>query len=211
MSWRLGPLAWMTVRWPREITADQLAATFRMLAGSAGRPVVLQATGKNGAVNHQIVVPAPKAVVVTEQLRAIMPGIGVEEINFALESEGFHRAVRLRMSSRRRPLRTDRPEDVARALLTVLAQAGAKERLVLQWVLGPHLRPMVVPNKVAGHLGDTWTQALLAAPCATPMPLDSEARSALRTKQGEAGWRAIGRIAVKAASEQRQRQLIGEA
>lgn len=210
MSWRSAQLTWLTLRWPRDVTTDQLAACFRMLASVAGWPVVLEATGKNGVVDHNIAVPAPKAGVVTEQLRAIMPGLGVDEDDPGRDAVGMHRAVRLRLSSRRRPLRTDRLEDVARALLTVLAQAGAKEHLVLQWVLGPHLRPVVVPTKVAGHLGDTWPRALLAAPWATPMPLDTEARSALRTKQGEAGWRAIGRIAVKAASHSRQRQLIGQ-
>ena len=42
---------------------------------------------------------------------------------------------------------------------------------------------------------ESWVGALLLAPFGPPPPADAELRSALRTKQGEPGWRAVGRVA----------------
>jgi len=41
-----------------------------------------------------------------------------------------------------------------------------------------------------------------------PGPVDAEQRRALAAKRGEPGWRAVGRFAVKAATESRRRQLL---
>jgi len=202
-------MTWLTLRWPREVQPDQLTAAFRQLAASAGSPVVLQAVGTATYVEHFVAVPANKLGLVTQQLRASLPGLGVDEMSEPSTDLSLNHAIKLSFTTRRRPLRTDNPEQISRALLTALTHIGPKERLILQWVLGPRLAPMVIPTKLPGQHHESWTKSLLAAPWSGPAPVDPEARSALRTKQGEPGWRAIGRIAVRAATVPRQRQLLG--
>lgn len=210
MNWRSSPLTWLSLRWPREVTPDHLEAAARILASTAGTPVTLQAVGTTDQVEHFLAVPGSRVALVTDQLRAALPGLGVDEVvDTKDDSLKLNRAIKLAFSTRRRPLRTDDPEHLSRAMLTALAHVGRDEALVLQLVLGPRLTPMVVPNQLPGQHSESWPQALLAAPWAAPSPIDTEARSALRNKQGEPGWRAIGRIAVRAATPARQRQLLG--
>jgi RecA/RadA recombinase len=97
---------------------------------------------------------------------------------------------------------------VSRAMLIALAHVRRGERLSIQWILGRTLAPMAVPNHLEGLGHESWLGALLLAPFGPPPPMDAEARNALRAKQAEPGWRAALRVAVKAKSTARARQLI---
>lgn len=209
MSRRAVRLIWLALRWPREVHPDQLSAAFRVLASSAGSPVILQAAGTAAGVAHHLALPSNRAPLITEQLRAALPGLGLTRERHPDRNRQLNRAIRLTLSTRRRPLRSADPEHLARSLLTALASVAGGEELILQWVLGPALAPRIVPNQLPGQHHESWPVALLRAPWSAPSPVGSEARGALRTKQGEPGWRAIGRIAVRATSAPRQRQLLG--
>ena len=91
---------------------------------------------------------------------------------------------------------------VSRALLTALAHVHRGEQLSFQWVLGRPLAPVAVPNHVEGLAHESWLGALLLAPFGPPPPMDAEAREALRIKQAEPGWQAVGRVAVRAKSRE---------
>ena len=93
-------------------------------------------------------------------------------------------------------------------MLTALAHLHQGERLSVQWVLGRPLAPMAVPNHWRAMGRESWLGALLLAPFGPPPPADAELRNALRTKQGEPGWRAVGRVAVMAKTPGRERQLV---
>jgi len=93
-------------------------------------------------------------------------------------------------------------------MLIALAHARRGERLSIQWILGRTLAPMAVPNHLEGLGHESWLGTLLLAPFGPPPPLDAEARNALRAKQAEPCWRAALRVAVKAKSTARARQLI---
>ncbi len=97
---------------------------------------------------------------------------------------------------------------VSRAMLTALAHVRRGERLTIQWVLGRTLAPVAVPNHLEGLGHESWLGALLLAPFGAPPVVDTEARNALRAKQAEPGWPAALRVAVKAKSPARARQLI---
>jgi hypothetical protein len=103
----------------------------------------------------------------------------------------------------------DEPARLSQALLNALAAAGRHEAVALQWLLGPVRRPVVVPTKHPPVLSESWPRALLSAPFVAPGDFDTEARRALRLKQGDAGWRAFGRIAIAAASRERGHGLLG--
>jgi Type IV secretory system Conjugative DNA transfer len=188
---------------------EQLLQMFRLLASGGGQPVVIEAVGSRGMVEHRLALPESRAGSVVGQLRAAIPGLAVVKAAVRPPLVTTH-AVSLRLSTRRRPLRTDDPLNTSRAVLTALADVRRGERLVLQWVLGRPLRPLVVPNHLEGLGRESWLGALLVAPFGPPPPADAETRHALRTKQGEPGWQAAVRLGVMAASVGRERQLIGQ-
>lgn len=200
-------LIWYRLRWPREVTPEQIVSVFRLLASTADGPVVIEAVGMAGKVEHRLALPAERAEHVIDQCRMILPGLAAEAVPERPPIKVNH-AVSLKLTTRRRSLRHDDPANVSRALLTALAHVGKRERLVIQWVLGRQLPAMAVPSRVEGLTHESWLAALLAAPFGEPRPIDAELRSALKIKQAEVGWRMVGRIGVEAASVNRRRQLL---
>jgi hypothetical protein len=197
------------LRWPREVEPEQVTQVFRLLATTAGSPVVIEAVGSPGGVEHRLALPVGRAEATVDQLRASLPGLAVETVG-TRPALAVTRAVELRLSTQRRPLRTDDLAGVSRAMLTALAQVRRGERLCVQWVLGRSLAPMAVPNRLDGLGRESWLGALLVAPFGTPPVADVELRNALRAKQAEPGWQAVGRVAVQAKLQSRERQLIGQ-
>ena len=114
------------------------------------------------------------------------------------------------MTTRRRSLRVDDLAGVSRALLTALAHPHKHECVAVQWILGRSLPALAVPNRLEAVGRESWLGALLRAPFGPPPPVDVEVRDAVRVKQSEPGWRAVGRIAVKTSTGSRERQLVGQ-
>jgi Type IV secretion-system coupling protein DNA-binding domain len=200
-------LAWYRLRWPREVEPEQVTQAFHLLATTAGGPVVVEAVGSSAGVEHRLAVSPVQAGTIADQLRATIPGLAVEVENDRPPLSAS-RAVELRLSTRNRPLRTDDLARVSRATLTALAHVRGDELLCIQWVLGRPLAALAVPNQLNGLMLRSWLGALLLAPFGPPQPVDTELRNAVRTKQAEPGWRAEARVAVRAKSASRQRQLI---
>jgi hypothetical protein len=200
-------LSWYRLRWPREVVAEQVVQVFRLLATAGGQPVVIEAVGSPGLVEHRVALPAGRAESVVDQLRSAIPGLSVEDCD-ERPALGVSHAVELRMTTKRRPLRTDDVAGVSRAMLTALAHLHRGEHLTVQWVLARPLVPVAVPNHLEGLGRESWLGALLLAPLGPPPPTDVDVRNALRAKQAEPGWRAVGRIAVITKTVGRERQLI---
>lgn len=199
-------LAWYRLRWPREVEPEQVTQMFHLLAAVGGEPVILEAVGKAGLVEHRLALPKAGAGNVLDQLRAAIPGLATVALTERVA--GATHAVELRLNTRRRSLRTDDPQNSSRALLTALAHLGRGEYLTLQWVLARGLPATAVPNRVVAVNRETWLGALLLAPFSPPQEVDVEARNALRAKQAEPGWCAVGRIGVMAKTTGRERQLV---
>jgi hypothetical protein len=200
-------LVWYQKCWPRETAPEHLIQACRLLAATAGSPVVIEAIGSTDHVDHYLAIPRGREGSAAHQLRAAVPGLSLELATERPEIT-VNRAVELRLSTHRRPLRSEDLAGISRALLTSLAHVGPGEQLVLQWVLGPGLAAVAVPNRADSFTLQTWTNLFLSAPSHGPRPLDPEVRSALRDKHTEPGWKLVGRIGVKAESRSRQRQLV---
>jgi hypothetical protein len=179
----------------------------RLLAGSGGSPVVVEVSATNHVVEHRLGVAEGHATQAMSQLRAAIAGIGVEGVPPTNEPIRFDQVVELRLSTRRRPLRTDVAADTMRSLLSALAQARRDEQVLLQWIMSRPSSPRAVPNKIE-LLPESWWRAALSAPFKAPEPADAETRAALRDKHAEPGWRVLGRIAVASSSTARSRQLV---
>jgi hypothetical protein len=200
-------MTWYRLRWPREVTPEQITQVFRLLASAGGQPIVIETVGSAGSVEHRLALPESRAGSVVDQLRAVIPGLAIEEVPTRPPLGASH-AVELHLTTKRRPLRTDDMTGLSRALLTALAYLHRGEQLSVQWILGRPLSAMTVPNDGRSIGRESWIGALLLAPFGPPHPADAELRSALRTKQGEPGWQMVGRVAVIAKIPSRERQLI---
>lgn len=210
---RSRPRLWFQLRWPFEVTADQLAAALASLNGySTPRrrdSLVLLSVGQGHMVTHHLAVREPRAGSARAQLEAAIPGLAVVPVDQppALEVD---RCWRGWISTKTRPLATGRPEATARGLLTALASAEPDEVLALRWVLGPVQRPKVPRNRKAlDDLGlglPDWLTDAVTGPAGSK---DPDARAALVDKQGQPGWRACLHLGVGAVGRRRQRQLLG--
>lgn len=207
------PHEWHWLQFPSLVEPDQLSALLRVLHGLSGptrQPVaVLEVVGRRGAVEHYLRLPATRTSLLRAQAERIVPGLALQPVDRP-DIGAPQAAWRLWASSSRRPLRADDPAAVSQAILNALANAQRGEVLVLQWLLGPVRRPVVVPTKHSPVLSESSPRALASAAFVAPGEFDAEARRALRSKQGEAGWRAVGRIAVTAATSERGRSLLGQ-
>ena len=203
---------WLRLTWPREVTTEQVGAALRALNGlSTPRrrdAIVLQVVAEAGAIEHHIGLPAAKEQALVHQLRQALPGVGTEVLDLSPQVE-VDLAWRLWLSTRRRPLAIDQAEALAGGLLAALGSVASDELLILQWILGPVRRPLFVTTKTPGVHSDSLALSVALAPFGGPGELDAPARRALLAKQGEPGWRAIGRLAVRASGIRRQRQLLG--
>jgi hypothetical protein len=192
--------------WPRETTGAVVATAIRALATTAGTPVTLDALGRNGRVEHRLHLVDGRSGAVLSQLRAAITGVALEHIQpDALPDFGL--ALDLRLTTCRRALHTDNSDAISRSVLTALANVGRDEAVLLRWHLTDRLHPAPVAS--AGHPlpPESLTHAILSAPFGAPPRSDADTRGALRQKQGEAGWRLVGQLAVAAASAPRRQQL----
>lgn len=211
MSWlSTEPFTWLRLRWPRTVTVEQAAAALRALNGLSTpqllRPnVILETAGNADQIEHRLAVAASRAPAAVHQLRQAIAGLVVEEMT-AAPRRPAQRAWTIWLSTKRRPLAVEHSVGVSHALLTALAGANSSEQLTLQWLLGPVRRPSAIPR---GVQRDIKGASLLTLLWGAPSELDSEARRALAAKEGEPGWRAVGRLAVAASTTKRQRQLLG--
>lgn len=196
-------LSWYRLGWPRESLPGNVQALSQVLASLGGAPVVLEAVGRSGIVEHRLGLPARRVEGVLEQARSALPGLSLTPFDRAdLDAV---RALELRLTSAQRPLRIDQSELVGRAVLTALAQARAGEMLVVQWRLLGVLPAARVPSTADGEALPLSVADVLLGRHGR---LDSEGRQALRAKRSLPVWRAVGRIAVHAGSTARQQMLL---
>jgi hypothetical protein len=210
---RLPSYQWYRLHFPSLVEPEQFSALLHVLHGlsSPGRQplAIFQAVGRRGGVEHHVRLPEARSAALLAHAGNTVPGLLLQPID-RVDVGQPQAAWRLWASSSRRPLRVDDPAAVSQAVLTALASVHGDEVLVMQWLLGPVRRPVVVPTRHSPLLSESWPRALATAALVPPGDVDAEARSALRRKQGEPGWRIVGRIAVQAASQERGRGLLGQ-
>lgn len=208
---RHAALVRLRLSWPREVGQDQVAAAWRRLPAVAGWPLVVEAMGHGGQVEHCLTVPANRQRVVVGQLQAELPDLAVDIDTAA--APHFERAAVVRMTTRRRAIVTDDLAGASRGLLTALAMTVRSEWLVVQWVLGRPLHPQATPGGSAPLTRESWLRQSVDALFGIRRRSDHEPRQALAAKQSLPGWRALGRLAVAADGRERQefllRQLAG--
>jgi len=197
----------LQLRWPREVTEQQMASAWRRLPALAGWPLIVESIGRHGLVHHRLRVPVSRQMAVIQQLRAEIPGIGIEE-DTSEPIGALQAAGQVRLSTRRRAVATADLGSASRALLTALAMARGDEVLMCQWILGKPLHPQATPSGSAPLSSESWFDDTIKVILQTPQQSDAEPRRTLAAKQSEPGWQALGRLAVRASTPKRRELLL---
>lgn len=195
----LTPSQWYSLTWPRSVDADQVEAFFRFVAADRRRHIVaLEAIGHAGQVTFRLGMAERLAPSLLASLRSYIPGVDAAVIQHDVTTAPTL-AWHLTLSTKRRTLRVKDVGQIARALITSLASTTKHDTVILQWLLGPRLAPITVPD---GHVetAESWMGAVKQAATGS-RPMHPDAVRALRDKVGEPGFRASCRIGVASSSD----------
>ncbi|MBV9821451.1 MAG: type IV secretory system conjugative DNA transfer family protein, partial [Actinobacteria bacterium] len=188
----------------RPVEPERGRSVLRQWAADARNPqLVLEAVAEAGEISYHLATIGPALGSVTAVLTHTLPGTTLTKPT--AERPPVQLAMKLKATSRHRPLRTDDPETTVRAILSALAQTGRGERLVLQLLLGPRRVPLAVPTQSPSSIIAPWYQVAWHGKGGT---VDSEKRAALREKVSDHGFACAVRIGVTANSVGRRRALV---
>lgn len=196
---------WYQLTFPAPFEAAALLQFTRSLSVRARHgligwsdPVVFEVESDGQILLWRLGVGDREAEQVLGALRQALPGVQLRKGE--QQRRMFARAWELRVSSARRPLAADAPEQVVAGLLGALQQVHAQEAIRLQWLVGPWIhRPVVRPPKAKTDQEPLHDLGRLV--------VDQEQATALRKKQAEPLFGVVGRLAIRAATKGRERQL----
>jgi hypothetical protein len=164
---------------------------------------VLEARATKDGVAYLLGAPLAAVLTAQRRLRTTLPDVRITEVTG--QRQAVTTAVRLKLSTRHRALRTDQPEATAREVLGALTQVCGDELLVLQVVLGPRRIPLAVPTHSPSSIVAPWWQVVWHGNGGT---VDSEKRTALRNKVSDHGFAVTVRLGVAAPTAGRRRTLL---
>lgn len=199
------PLVWRELHPQRPLEPAAVAATVRSWAADSRSPLLALETWAEGRGVRYLIGTPGAALHSTAAVLQTFAGSAVTSPEPAGVRPVLGAVASLRLSTRHRPLAVANPETVVRAVLGALTRLQPDEALVLQLLLGPRRIPLAVPTQSPAALTAPWYQTAWHGESAR---LDSEKRSALRTKVAEHGFACTLRLGVRAASRQRRRALL---
>ncbi len=198
----LSPMRWWQVVWPRPLTEDLAVRVVKGWASDQRSPlVVLEARGHAGRLTYLLGSPVTDAAVVVEALHGLCPDVVLIPLR-------EHRPVvttagKVKLSTRHRAVTTADLPSQTRGVMAALARARAHEHLALQVILGPRRIPLAVPTQSPSSVVAPWYQVAWHGNGQT---IDSEKRTALRTKVSEAGFACTIRLGVSRLAASRRRR-----
>ena len=209
-SWMLRPgsledAAFTRLDFGRDLVSSSVEAFVRSLAAERRQaPLVFELSGQAGKVEYRVGATPPVLATLTDRLEAFCPAVTTSPMTRRLPKDGWGWSVRLETANR--ALRTDQGEVAARSVLSALGRLATKESVTVQWLVGPRLPAVAVPNSVdelpSGSITQHGRQIVGGG-----RPVDGERRRALRDKVTQPGFRAVARIAVSAGSRSRAKEL----
>lgn len=194
-------LVWLEIHWPAELSPETAAAVLRQLgADHLIQPIALEVDVRDELARYRIGVPAPAVTRLVRVVTALVPDSALTPAQRELELPD---AWRVAPTNRQRPVRTDRQEDITRALLAALTAGGRGEQIAVQWLLGRTQAPRPVSASEPSPRADSWWRALVLG----QSRLDADQRRALETKRSDHTFACVGRVAIRAKSPGRTRAL----
>lgn len=181
---RRGPFVWTQLALLSPVTMEAARAAVGALAGMPGQPrLVLEACGSHGQVSWRLGAESATTRRAITAMEHHLPGLRGKTPVPALTPSTVAAAVRL-PGHRQTSLDVTATEEVARTLLGALSQAGEREAVRLQVVLGPRHRPR--------QLGE----------------VPASRRKALVDKYGEHRFSCEVRLGATAADPARAKRLV---
>lgn len=181
-------LIWRQLELPAVIAPNLARAVLVGLAALPNQPrLVLEAVGRGGRIVWRLGADDDVALrKAAHVIRTHLPDTQITPVTDEFDrADGLTAAAQLRMSGARHlPLAERDTASVTRSLLAALAQAGKKEQLRLQIVLGARTWPRTAPQR------------------------DDVRRPVLEAKHSQHGFGCAIRIAAHSGSEARARQLV---
>jgi len=175
------PILWYELTWPRTLEPESVVAFFRTIAGDRRRHVVaLESIGAEGRLTYRLGLAEHRAAVVLASLCSFLPGVTTELIEYDVIPAPLV-AWQLRLSTTHRALRSDDLVGIARAVVTALQNAGTRDTVVFQWLLGPgcHRSELAAMVSLRTRPGQRLSAKLCPAPGNST--LTGEAPSAKRS------------------------------
>lgn len=200
------------LRFPREMAATDVLAFVAGLSGVrrgwprriVDRPsVTLEIHAVHGRISHFLLLPPSVADTVLSELRALLPGIRLEEVEPTAVAD-LSTASELRLSSPHRPLRTDRLAEVSATVLGSMQPLASTERVVMQLWLSP--AAVARPPRLSD--GSSVQARSLGSVDGYDLSPHGEALRAERDKQREPLFWCTLRMGVSAAAGHRSRSLL---
>ncbi len=201
----LGDVPFVRLEFGRDVEAPQVEALVRSLAADRRQaPLVFELSGQARSVEYRGGATPPVLATLTDRLEAFCPAVTTSPMTRRLPKDGWGWSVRLETANR--ALRTDQGEVATRSVLSALGRLATKETVTVQWLVGPRLAAIAVPNHVdelpSGSVTQHGRQIIDGG-----RPVDGERRRALRYKVTQPGCRAAIRIGVSAGNRRRAKAL----
>jgi hypothetical protein len=197
-------LVWRQLHWPRPLDVERSTAVLRSWAADSLSPrLVLEVRAGASGLTYLLGAPLPALLSTQRRLRTTFPDLLVTEL--AEDRLPVTTAVRLKLSTRHRPISTDSPGASARELLGALSDIHDDELLVVQVALGPRRIPLAIPNNSPSSVVAPWWQVAWHG---NGGQVDGEKRTALRAKVHDHGFACTVRVGVAATTTSRRRALL---
>jgi hypothetical protein len=193
-----GPeLVWRELHWPSSLDEDVSVSLLRQIATDRLlRVAVIELEATDQTLTYRV--GAARAAIdrIETLTRALVPGASLSP---AGPRDQFGHAWALSVSPKDRPLVTSEPLALSRSLLAALTSLRRTERVVLQWVLGPGIRPKTISTASQ----KSFAESLLGS-ASSP---DPERRKARQTKHADHQFKAAARLGVTAGHEARGKAI----
>lgn len=194
-------LVWSRVHLPRPLDEARVLTMLLALAADRRSPdLVFEMRADEHGVVHLIGCPVGAVQGIKRMLHDHLPGI---VLTGAEPRTPVDEVGRITLRPKQMPLRTDKPADISRALLSaVSARLRVGEIQVVQVALGRRRPPRTVHPK-AGSPATTWWSQLVHG----QTPASTAERRQLSVKAEDAGFDAVVRIGTRGNDPARTRRL----
>lgn len=196
------------LHFPADVTAEAVAGVLRVAAAESRggflypkAPIVVETVLRRREVSWWISLDERRARHLQSAAETGLPGLRWEQT--PRPTVPVARAIELRVNSQERLLDADLAEATVQRLLGVASSLGKNEVVLIQWQIGAWLPRSPIPPAAAPEPRTIWNLPEWGNPVR-----DSERVTALRKKQAEHIFAAVGRVAVGAATDQRADGLL---
>lgn len=204
------------LRLPAQLTADDVAQWLSMVAAATHArqgsllplpPLGLEIVARRSGIEHYVLVPRAAEARLLGTVRAGLPGARLDAApDFLAQATIPTVAGEVAMTSRHRPLATERAEAASLALLASLQPLHADEEVRMSWAITSGGTPAPI-HSASPKIEDRWWSTYLVEGEVSP---DAEVVRAARTKQAHALLQVVMRVGVTAPHRLRAHALFGQ-